>query len=431
MRTSRNWCAAMIAGTALSVAYGAKPAYFRVRTDVASGCYAVGAKAVVEVGVEEQGHRPKGPVEAWADDGWTNVVWRRTVDMAKEPTFKMTLTRATPGTLRIHLRGNGMREKLDRVVFGVDDIRPLTPFPDDFEAYWKGERARLDREVPAAVEKTPAPDLSRPDRAVFRVSVATFGGGRIYGILAVPKGDGPFPVCVRVPGAGAGQIAPPPLRPGWISLTINVHGFPLGKTKEEQKERFEACQSALAKESGELKYQRYGFAAGRDKPIYHNSVLGMVRMLDWLATEPYADASRFVYLGGSQGGGYGLYLTSAWGRFAKSLIFFPNMCDMLAYREGRQPGSEHILNQTPEHRPAAEQTGPYYDACNFARLIRTPMRMIHGLSDDNCNTEGGIAAFNALASTDKALQLIPGVGHRWQKDTDFERWLFAVTPAAR
>ena len=426
MRKPGNWCAAMIAGTALSVAYGAKPAHFRVRTDAANGCYAVGAKAVVEVGVEERGRRPNGPVEAWADDGWTNVVWRRTVDMAKEPTFKMTLTRATPGTLRIHLRGDGMREKLDRVVFGVDGIRPLTPFPDDFETYWKSERARLDREVPPAVEKMPAPDLDTPERAVFRVSVATFGGGRIYGILAVPKGDGPFPVCVRVPGAGAGQIAPPRSRAGWISLTINVHGFPLGKTKDEQKERFEAWCGALAKESGELKYQRFGFAAGRDKPIYHNSILGMVRMLDWLAKEPYANASRFVYLGGSQGGGYGLYLTSAWGRFAKSLIFFPNMCDMLASHEGRQPGSEHILNQTPEHQPAAEQTAPYYDACNFARLIRTPIRMIHGLSDDNCNTEGGIAAFNALSSKDKELLLVPGLGHRWLKDTEFERWLFAA-----
>ena len=417
--------AAVLAGTALSAVCGA-PAHFSVKTDAENGCYAVGATATVEVAVADKGRRPKGPVEAWADDGWTNVVWRRTVDMAQEPTFKFTLTRMTSGTLRIHLRGDGMREKLDRVVFGVDGIRPLTPFPDDFEAYWKDERARLEREVPAAVEKTPAPDLSRPDRAVFRVSVATFGGGRVYGILAVPKGDGPFPVCVRVPGAGAGQIAPPPLRPGWISLTINVHGFPLGKTKDEQKARFDAWQSALAKESGEPKYQRFGFATGRDKPIYHNSILGMVRMLDWLAKEPYADASRFVYLGGSQGGGFGLYLTSAWGRFARSLIFFPNMCDMLAYREGRQPGSEHIHYQTPEHRPAAEQTGPYYDACNFARLIRTPIRMIHGLSDTNCHTEGGIAAFNALASKDKKLLLIPGLGHRWLKDTEFERWLFAV-----
>lgn len=427
MSRCRNWSAA-IAGTMLSAACGAAPAHFSVQTDATNGCYAVGATATVEVGIKEKGRRPKGPVEAWVDDGWTNVVWRRTVDMAQEPTFKFTLTRATPGTLRIHLRGDGMREKLDRVVFGVGDIRPLTPFPDDFKSYWKGECERLEREVPIAVEKTPAPDLSRSDRAVFRVSVATFGGGRIYGILAVPKGDGPFPVCVRVPGAGAGQIAPPPLRPGWISLTINVHGFPLGKTKAEQKERFETWQNALAKESGEPRYQRFGFAAGRDKPFYHNTILGMVRMLDWLAKEPYADASRFVYLGGSQGGGFGLYLTSAWGRFEKSLIFFPNMCDMLAYREGRQPGSEHILNQTPEHRPAAEQTGPYYDACNFARLIHTPVRMIHGLSDDNCNTEGGIAAFNVLASKDKKLMLIPGLGHRWLKDTEYERWLFADAP---
>ena len=421
-----NWSATMLAGTALSAACGAAPAYFSVTTDATNGCYAVGATATVKVGIKEKGRRPKGLVEAWADDGWTNVVWRRTVDMAQEPTFKFTLTRATPGTMRIHLRGDGMREKLDRVVFGVDDIRPLTPFPDDFEAYWKGERERLEREVPIAVEKAPTPALDTPGNSTFHVSVATFGGGRIYGILSVPKGDGPFPVCVTVPGAGAGRIAPQHSRPGWISLTINIHGFPIGKTKAEQKERFEAWRIALARESGETTYQRFGFAAGRDKPIYHDTILGMVRMLDWLAKEPYADASRFVYLGGSQGGGFGLYPTSAWGRFAKSLIFFPNMCDMLAYREGRQPGSEHILNQTPEHRPAAEQTGPYYDACNFARLIHTPIRMIHGLSDDNCNTEGGIAAFNVLASKDKKLMLIPGLGHRWLKDTEYEHWLFAV-----
>ena len=170
MNECRTW-SAVLAGTALSAACGAAPAHFSVKTDVANSCYTVGATAVVEVAVAEKDRWPKGPVEAWADDGWTNVVWRRTVDMAKEPSFKMALTRATPGTLRIHLRGTGMREKLDRVVFGMDAIRPLTPFPDDFEAYWKGERARLEREVPAAVEKTPAPDLDTPDRAVFRESV--------------------------------------------------------------------------------------------------------------------------------------------------------------------------------------------------------------------------------------------------------------------
>ena len=415
----------LAAATAVEAADGPKPAHFRVRPDSENGCYPVGGKAIVEIAIEEDGRRPEGPVDAWVDDGWTNVLWKRTVDMSTEPTFKMELTRTTPGSLRIHLKAKGMAERLDRVIFGVDDIKPLTPCPDDFEAYWKGERERLEREVPLAVEKTPAPHLDTADYHAFYVSVATFDGGRVHAILTVPKGDGVFPVCATVPGAGPGQVAPWNLmaRKGWISITMHIHGFPIAKTADEQKARYNTWLAALKKKSGEPTYQRFGFAMGRDLPIYHNSILGMVRMLDWLAKEPYADASRFVYFGGSQGGGYGLYLTSMWGRFAKSVVYFPNMCDMMAYREGRQPGSEHIMDQTDEHRPAAEQTGPYYDACNFARLIRTPIRIMHGLADDNCHTVGGIAAFNSIPSKDKKLLLIPGLGHRWIK-TEFEQWLF-------
>ena len=115
---------------------------------------------------------------------------------------------------------------------------------------------------------------------------------------------------------------------------MNMHCFPVGRDKKEQKERFDAWLSDLWARGGEPKYQRFGFAAGRDKPIYHDVVTGMVRALDWLADEPYADASRFVYCGCSQGGGFGIYLTSLWGRFRKSLILCPNMCDMLAYKAG-------------------------------------------------------------------------------------------------
>ena len=117
-----------------------------------------------------------GTVEAWVDDGWTNVVWRRSVDLAKEPVVKMSLSRSTAGTLRIHLSMPGVREKMDRVVFGQAEIRPLTPCPEDFESYWRGELAKLKREVPIAVEKTPAPDLSTAEHDVFRVSFATFNG---------------------------------------------------------------------------------------------------------------------------------------------------------------------------------------------------------------------------------------------------------------
>ena len=104
-------------------------------------------------------------------------------------------------------------------------------------------------------------------------------------------------------------------------------------------------------------------------------------------------------------------MTALYGRFAKSLILCPNKCDMLAYRQGREPGSSHIKNQKPENRAKAETFAPYHDNCNFARMIQTPIRMVYGMADDNCQTVGGIAAYNSIASKDKELRLLPGVGH--------------------
>ena len=57
--------------------------------------------------------------------------------------------------------------------------------------------------------------------------------------------------------------------------------------------------------------------------------------------------------------------------------------------------------------------------------------MVYGTADDNCQTVGGIAAFNSLASKDKELQLLPGVGHGWHVGSrGYENWLFNLPPSA-
>lgn len=405
----------------------AEPVRFLVQPDVSNGLYRMGNKATVEVRATAGKDAVKGRAEVWVDDGWTNVVWRRTVDLASEPSFKIEgLSRSTPGSLRIHLRGDGMRERMDRILFDWEKIQPFTPYPADFEEYWRGERKRLDREVPIAVEKTRASDLDTPNHEMYRVSFATFKGGRVYGLLAVPKGAGRFPFIVNVPGAGIGdfRIRKQVLRNGWGTLVMNVHGFPLGTTEAEQKANYNAWFAEYATKKGEPRYQYVGYSESREAPFYHAVMLGMARAIDWLAAEPYADASRFVYYGCSQGGGFGLYLTALYGRFAKSLILCPNKCDMLAYRQGREPGSSHIMNQKPENRAKAEVNAPYHDNCNFARMIQTPIRMVYGMADDNCQTVGGIAAYNSIASKDKELRLLPGVGHGWHT-AGFDAWLFS------
>ncbi|MBR4171831.1 MAG: acetylxylan esterase [Kiritimatiellae bacterium] len=404
------------------------PRIARMRFDHATNLYRAGETAKVEFSASERIDGPalrEGILNVWADDGWTNVIMRRTIDLSKAATTTVELTRATPGSIRVYVEGNGIRSSMDRLLFDPVKIRPLTPCPDDFETYWRGERERLDREVPIAVEKIPAPEIATANHDMFRVSFATFGGKRIYGILAIPKGKGRFPAIINVPGAGSGErsLSGRIIRKGWITLMMNIHCIPLTGTKEEYKARYDAWFDAYAKKVGEPRYQYVGYAESREAPLYHRTILGMTRAIDWLAKEPCADPSRFVYYGASQGGGYGLYLTAMWGRFAKSLILCPNKCDMLAYREGRQPGSSHIWNQKPENRAKAERTAPYHDNCNFARLITTPVRAMVGTADDNCQTVGIIAAFNMIPSKDKAIAILPHTGHGWHT-AGFDKWLF-------
>ena len=420
--------AAVAAQSALAAA-NPEPIFAKYRFDANANLYPVGGTAKVEAFVADTHGNlaKKGVVDVWVDDGWTNVVWRRTVDLAKEPRIKMEFTRATPGSLRIYMKGKNIpvRERMDRMIFGMESIKPLTPCPDDFETYWRGELARLEREVPIDARKIPAPDLDIATHKMYRVNFATFGGQRVYGILAVPNGEGRFPVVVNVPGAGPGMqsIRGDILRPGWITLMMNVHGIVLDGTHKEYIDRFNNWFRSYTGPACEPRYQYVGYAESREAPFYHRMILGMTRAIDWLAKEPYADPSRFVYYGCSQGGGFGLYLTAMWGRFAKSLILCPNKCDMLAYRVGRQPGSSHIMNQKPEKIAAAEKNAPYHDNSNFAQMIRTPVRMVYGTADDNCQTIGGIAAFNRIASKDKQLRLLSGKGHGWHT-AGLETWLF-------
>lgn len=410
----------MMAGTAMA-------ATFRMRCDRADQCYAVGDTAKVTVEVVDPKGEPlrSGMMSVVADDGWTNRVFEAKVDLSKTSVFEMMLTRRTPGSLRIRLSKAGMKPRMDRLLFGVNDMLPLTPYPEDFAEFWKHERSRLDREVPIAVEEKPAKGRDTATHRVMEVSFATFKGRRVYGILAIPKeGKGPYPVCINVPGAGPGAITPSPLRPGWVTLTMNVHCFPIGENVKEHHARFKTWFAELKRTSGEPTYQRSGFGYERDTHLYHDAMLGMTRAIDWLAAQDYTDEKHFVYYGCSQGGGYGMYLTALWGKFAKSLILCPAMCDMLAFQQGRQPGSEHIMDQNPPHKAAALKNGPYYDACNFARQIHTPVRVTEGTADDNCQTEGVVAAFNAIASKDKQLRVLPQTGHGYHHGGLIE-WVFA------
>ena len=129
--------AAASAQTALCMAK-AEPIFAKYRFDAKSNLYPVGGTAKVEAFVADKHGvlARNGVVDVWVDDGWTNVVWRRTVDLSKECPVKMEFSRSTPGSLRLHMEGAGISSNgvMDRIIFGVKSIEPLTPCPPDFES---------------------------------------------------------------------------------------------------------------------------------------------------------------------------------------------------------------------------------------------------------------------------------------------------------
>jgi len=92
-----------------------------------------------------------GEVTVSADNfGARQVVAPRTVDLVRENPFKVKATNGEPGFVRFTVSGKGLsRPFVYGVGFDVPRIRPGTPDPADFDAFWSEAIARYDREFPS------------------------------------------------------------------------------------------------------------------------------------------------------------------------------------------------------------------------------------------------------------------------------------------
>ena len=317
------------------------------------------------------------------------------------------------------------------------------PFPSDFADYWRGERARLEREVPLDARMAPIPSKAGESFARYNVSFATFEGKRVYGFLVVPndRTKGPFRVQVTVPGAGPGGIAAHMSTDGtYAALVMNVHPFEPAETREEQAKRYKDYDDMLRKKwNSKSAYPSMGLAASREDYFFHDVILGIARAVDWVAEQPFADRTRLVYRGGSQGGFMGLALTALTGRFAKTYVYVPAMCDNFSELERGLPAPwptalRAFAGSSAEEKAAAARNLPYFDGANFARLIGNPIKVVLGLSDVTCPPHGIRTMFAALKSADKELIEVPWMPHGTpdgELGRALERWTRDVAAKTR
>ena len=260
-----------------------------------------------------------------------------------------------------------------------------------------------------------------------KVSFAGPDGGRVYAWLAKPKGNGPFPVMLVLPGAGF-NARPRPLehaRHGYLALDVQVHGQDVDLPVPE-----------YPKIPGY--YGDWKFEPASDYYFY-NIHLRVLQAVNYLASRPDADLNRLVAAGGSQGGRLSLVIAgldpriraivpciahsanipfSKWAEACNGSVFQPDGKRVVGPKsDGMSLTGAPPVADTPEMRCMA-----YYDTMNFAPDIHCPVMMNGGLVDGISPPSAVWGAYMRIGTTDKSITPLPGLGHDWSAEFDRRAW---------
>lgn len=295
--------------------------------------------------------------------------------------------------------------------FAPDKIAATQPNAADFDQFWTAQKALL-AQVPADAKLTPAPALSTPTVEVFYVSLQNVGRAgntsRVHGVLSVPRGPGPFPALLEVPGAGVrGYTGTRNLAErGIMTLQIGIHGIPVNLDPD--------VYLALGK-GALVDYPRYELD-DRERYYYRRVYLGAVRANDFLTSHPKWDGRHLTVMGGSQGGQLAIVTAALDKRVTALAANYPAYSDVTGYLKGTTGGWPGLFRtdaqgQTVDQPLALKVlTTRYYDTVNFARRLTVPGFYATGYNDMVTPPTSVFAAYNAITAP-KELLVAPDQPH--------------------
>ena len=311
-------------------------------------------------------------------------------------------------TCRVFLldeKGATVADDLAQAAVDPEKLRPMTDMPEDFAAFW--ERAKAENaKIPMDPRVERAEQWCTDKVDVYYVRLQSFRKDNyVYGYVSVPKSKGPHPAVLYVPGAGVSKTKPSTYmaEKGVITMTLGIHGIPLDMPDENYD---------ILKNGALYNYQFVNLD-NRDQYYYKRVFMGCIRAIDYLFTRPEFDGERLMVSGGSQGGGLSIVTTALDPRVKYFVCFYPALCDHMGYLYDRAGGWPHMFDRTRAYFRTAERilNSRYYDAANFARLIRVPGFFSWGYNDLSCPITSMYSAYNVVTAP-KELVLELRNGHR-------------------
>jgi len=299
-----------------------------------------------------------------------------------------------------------------KVGFEPEKLQPYTQFPSDFAAFW--DKAKKEAALcPVKVEKTLAPEYCTDKVDCYLVKIQAYKEGyNVYGYLTVPKQEGKYPVVFSPPGAGIKPMDPLThafyAENGVIRFDMEIHGIRPDLDAKTYKEISRSFGG------GDNSYLINGIE-DRDKYYMKKVYLSCIRVIDYLTTLPQWDGKNLIAQGTSQGGALVLVTTALDSRITACAATHPALCDMAGYLDNRAGGYPHLFTEYKNmDKPEIIKTLQYYDAVNFAKLIKVPVFMTFGYNDNVCPSTTSYITYNVLKS-DKKVLLTPITEH-WVSD---------------
>ena len=341
------------------------------------------------------------------NDGGKEVLSETVRDLGAGNPFTVPVGMRKPGFAYVEATlVDGKARAAANLGFEVEGVRAATPEPADFDAWWAGQFAEQAK-LKDAVELRPiaCPKLDgRFD--YFLVKAKTIAAeGCVYGFLGVPKGaKGRLPCFVIVQCAGAGYVEPETnfVRTDMMTLTMNVH--PLDPTLPDFRERYDRAN----REQGAYMYRG---CERRETSYFRNAVLGCKAAVDYVLARPDC-SGELLYLGSSQGGGFGLILGGIYGtRFTALCIQVPAMTDLFGGDIGRSDGWPQFGAKTASREMA------YYDALYWAKRVKSPVDFRIGMMDRTCPASCTMATYNAIP---RNVPKFLSIGPEWKHAVDWK-----------
>jgi len=381
----------------------------QVVTDRADAIYQTDEEVRFIIKVLEGGvNAGTGEVSYVLDDEGPNQFAKGTLPLAGQPVV-VAGKMSKPGFLRCQVTfkaGDKVLKALAGAAISPEKIAPSLPVPDDFDSFWKAQKAKL-AEIPLKPELTPVKS-SNPKIECFDVQMPCVDNVPVSGYFARPKGAAPksLPAVLWVQGAGVRSsglgTALSGADKGMLSMDINAHGLPNGKPDEFYK------QLAV----GQLKDYRYAGRESRETCYFRGMYLRLVRAIDFLPAQPEWNGKVLAVIGHSQGGGQALAAGGLDSRVTFIGVGVPALCDHTGVAANRVNGWPKIVPNGPDGKPdpAVLEASRYIDGVNFASRYKNEAILSVGFIDVTCPPTTCYAAYNQLQGKKQVVNR-PAMGH--------------------